>query len=457
MNNSNSSKFISAIYRPVDIAGLVYVRIVFGLIMLWEVWRYFEHNRVYRYWIEPEYHFPYPGFEWLSPLPGDGMNYLFVGLGLMSVLIILGLFYRVAAALFSIGFIYMFLLEQGRYLNHFYLVCLLSFLVIFLPANRAFSLDSRFGWTRRSDTCPAWTIWLLRFQMGVVYFFGGIAKINSDWLAGEPLRDWLGGRADKPVVGEYLTSEFVVITLSWGGMLYDLLIPFLLLWRPTRIPAFLVTLFFHLSNAFLWNIGIFPWFSIAMSAVFFAPSWPRKLFFLPKVGIPPALPLPRHALLATVLLSAFCLSQVTIPLRHWVYHGAVVWTEQGHRFSWRMKLRSRDGLTNFHLIEKDTGRIHSIDPYEYLEPWQVEETDTNPDMMLRFARILKDDFKEKHGKEVSVHAHSVISVNGRPDQTYFSAELDLTEITAWDLRHRWMYPFSKNREPAPESNSLVLD
>ncbi|MDA2923355.1 HTTM domain-containing protein, partial [Acidobacteria bacterium AH-259-L09] len=191
---------------PVDIASLVYFRIAFGAIMLWEVWRYFSHNWISPVWMAPTFRFTYWGFDWIKPWPGDGLYLHFYALGLLSLLIILGLFYRFSTTLFFLGFTYCFLLEKTRYLNHFYLVCLISFLLIFVPAHRAFSLDALRRPSRRSDTAPAWALWLLRAQIGIVYFYGGVAKLNSDWLAGEPLRHWLATRTDFPLIGRYFTQ-----------------------------------------------------------------------------------------------------------------------------------------------------------------------------------------------------------------------------------------------------------
>ena len=41
-------------------------------------------------------------------------------MGVMALFITLGILYRVSAAVFFVTFTYMFLLEQARYLNHFY-------------------------------------------------------------------------------------------------------------------------------------------------------------------------------------------------------------------------------------------------------------------------------------------------------------------------------------------------
>jgi vitamin K-dependent gamma-carboxylase len=95
-----------ALFAPVDIAALVYFRIAFGLVMFWEVWRYFDHGWIGRYWIEPVMHFTYYGFDWVRPWPGNGMYLHFVGLGLLAIGITLGCWYRVCTVLFFAGFTY---------------------------------------------------------------------------------------------------------------------------------------------------------------------------------------------------------------------------------------------------------------------------------------------------------------------------------------------------------------
>ena len=270
--------------EPVDIASLALARVFFGLLMLWMVIRYFGKGWIHKYWIEPEFHFGYFGFGWVAPWPGDGMYWHFLALGVLAVLIVLGLLYRLAAALFFVGFTYVFLLEQARYLNHAYLVCLVSFLMAVAPAHRAGSLDVKLGLCRRSDTVPAWCLWLVRFQIGAVYFFGGVAKINADWLAGEPLRAWLSRRMDYPLIGFLFGEEAVVMGMAWGGMLFDLLFDLLivpcLMWGRTRFAGFAGVLFFNFANAVVFHIGVFPWLAIALSTVFFEPGWPRRFLVL---------------------------------------------------------------------------------------------------------------------------------------------------------------------------------
>ena len=122
------------LFAAADVAPLVLFRIAFGTIALWEMRRYFDRGWITRYYVDPPTHFTYYGFEWVWPWPGQWMYIHFAILGLLAACIAVGACYRVATALFCLGFSYVFLLEQARYLNHLYLVCLLSFLLCVVAA-----------------------------------------------------------------------------------------------------------------------------------------------------------------------------------------------------------------------------------------------------------------------------------------------------------------------------------
>lgn len=203
--------------RPVDIAGLVVFRVALGLLMTWEYVRYVQHDWIRHYYILPNFHFTYPGFEWVKPWGAEGMLIHFAALGVLGLTLAAGFCYRLSAALFCLGFTYIALLDKSFYLNHFYLISLITGLMIFVPAHCAVSLDARWRPSGASQQVPAWTVWLLRFQIGIPYFFGGIAKLNSDWLAGEPMRMWLKPHAHFPLIGPYVTEEWMVYALSYGG------------------------------------------------------------------------------------------------------------------------------------------------------------------------------------------------------------------------------------------------
>ncbi|MDA0735445.1 MAG: HTTM domain-containing protein [Chloroflexi bacterium] len=264
-------------FQPVDASSLVYFRIAFGSIMLWETWRFVRNDWVGYFFSGKEFYFTYWPFDFLHPWPQEWMYVHLVLMGIFASFIILGFCYRISATAFFLMITYLFLLEQARYLNHLYLVCLLSFLMIFLPANRYFSLDVLLRPSIKSITVPAWSLWLLRFQIAVPMFFGGIAKLNSDWLHGEPLRAWLSVRTDFPLLGQFFANETVVWVMVYGSLLVDLLFIFYMLNRRTRVFGLIVVLAFHFMNARLFDIGIFPWFMIAATLVFFAPDWPVRV------------------------------------------------------------------------------------------------------------------------------------------------------------------------------------
>ena len=308
--------------------------------------------------------------------------------------------------------------------------------MVFIPAHRRFSLDVRWRLTPGSEAAPAWTFWLLRAQIGLVYFFGGVAKLNTDWLQGEPLRGWLGARARMPLLGPLLGQEWMVWVFAYGGLFFDLLVTPALLWRKTRGWALGLSVLFHLTNSFLFNIGIFPWFMLFASTLFLDPDWPhrwlrrlsgRKSDTSSSPIRAAALQVPSSAIqrAAAMLLGAYLLLQMLIPLRHFLYPGNVSWTEEGHRFSWRMKLRSKDSEVKFFVTEKTSGRTEIVDPAGDLNRSQQDEMSSRPDMILQYAHHLAAKARLGGATDVEVRAVVKTSLNGRAAQLLIDPSVDL--------------------------------
>ena len=457
------SRLGAALFQPVDIAFLVSFRFVFGAIMLWEVYRYFSTGWIRRYYIDPSFYFGYFGFEWVKPWPGNGMYVHFAVLGVAAACIMLGLLYRFAVPLFFLGFTYVFLLDQTRYLNHFYLVCLIAFVMIFLPANRAVSVDAAIWPTLRTQVVPAWTLWLLRFQVGIAYFFGGIAKLNSDWMiGGEPMRTWLRPLMTMPGIGPIFQKEWVVYSFVYGGVLVDLLVVPLLLWRRTRLIAFCAAVVFNLINAAIFNIGIFPWFMLGATLIFFPPDLMRRFaraFLTPGAALrsedgekPAIRPLPAHEQTHTLLgknqkiilglLAAYALLHVLLPLRHYLYPGNVSWTEEGHNFAWHMKLRTKRGEALFTITHPPTGQTWVVDPKQHLEPRQAMKMANKPDMILLFAHHLAEQKRREGYDNVEVRAQVTSSLNGRKPQVLIDPNVDLAKESRSMLPASWIVPLT---------------
>ncbi len=437
----------SRLFAPTAIAPLVYFRIAFGLIMVWEVWRYFNYGWVHRYYIVPAYHFTYPGFGWVQPWPGEGMVIHFLGLAVLGLMIAAGLFYRLSAALFFLGFTYVFLLDQTQYLNHFYLVSLLSLLLIFVPANRYLAIDSRVRRNIRSSTVPAWTVWLLRFQVGVPYFFGGIAKINPDWLRGSPMFFWLADRADFPVIGQWFSERWMAYIFSYGGLFFDLLVVPLLLWRRTRTPALIVMTLFHLTNYRLFNIGIFPWMMMAVTWILFAPDWLTRtrlwrLGSVSAVDDPAPTVSHRWQRLISMMLVGYVAFQVLFPLRHFLYPSYVSWSEEGHNYAWHMKLRGKAGDITFYAVDHATRAREAIDLHDYLNDRQIDKMATRPDMILQFAHDVYADLAVDGRTNFGIYVDSRAALNDHVWQLFIDPAVNLARQPR-DIWHKsWIIPFT---------------
>src|SRR5690606_29347004 len=149
----------------------------------------------------PKFFFSYYGFEWVKPL-GSATYLLFIICGIAALFFALGLFYRLSAVLLFLSFTYIELMDKTNYLNHYYFVSLVAFLMIWLPAHVNFSIDAIRKPGFKARYVPLWTIGSIRLMMGIVYVFAGLAKLNSDWLLNAmPLKLWLLGNNDMPIVG----------------------------------------------------------------------------------------------------------------------------------------------------------------------------------------------------------------------------------------------------------------
>jgi hypothetical protein len=441
------------LFAPVDGASLAVFRIAFGLVVAWESFRYFSKGWISPNWIEPSFYFTFWGFDWVQPWPGDGMYWHWRAIGVLGLLVAFGLFYRLSCALLFLSMTYLFLLDKSWYLNHIYLVCLIAFIMVFVPAHRTWSLDAVLRKRVPSALVPTWALWLVRAQIAVVYFGGGIAKLNGDWLRGEPLRQWLAERDDFFFLGRFFNEEWFVYLFAYGGLLLDLFIVPFLLWRRTRLLAFAAVAFFHLTNSQLFNIGIFPWLALGATTIFFAPDWPRR--GLLRIGsalgrhrvhrpglAPSSAPSPRRRNLVLGLVGLYLLVQVFVPLRHWIYPGNVHWTEEGHRFAWRMKLRDKEPVElELVAVQPSTGRREPIFPEEYLTENQYDEMSTRPDMIRQFADHVADRFQEQGRPRPEIYVRALIQLNDRPPQLMIDPNRNLAEIPDRPFTHAdWILP-----------------
>ena len=439
-------KLINKLKEPVDVASLALFRIVFGCIMLFSQVRFLANGWVYLFYIKPKFFFKYYGFYWVHTLPGNWMYLPWIGMVVALVLIILGKYYRPAIIAFFLLFSYAELLDLTNYLNHYYLITLLSFIMIFLPMNAGFSLDS-YRW-KQPATVPRWTLTVLRLQVGLVYFFAGLSKIKYDWLMrAEPLKIWLGACQNIPVVGKLLAMPFTAYVFSWAGMLFDLTAVFFLLNKKTRPYEYAVIVVFHVLTLWLFYIGIFPLVMLGVAMVFFSPAFHRKIlekcfFWLNKKSSShvPVFSYNRYQKVLACFFSLYFLWQFVMPLRYLFYPGNVLWTEQGFRYAWNVMLMEKDGYIEFYVEDKVTHERYIEYPKKYLTPLQERMMNTQPDMILQYARFLADTYSYKLQHPVAVYADDYVSLNQRPGQTYIGPKVDLSKEKDSFAPKKWILP-----------------
>lgn len=428
--------------------------------MLFAVIRFWSYGWIDSLYIQPRYYFPYLGLEWIKPLGNPGMYILFAIIGLAALLVALGLFYRVAIIVFCLAFSYVELIDKTPYLNHYYFICLVSFLLIFLPAHRFFSLDVKLGIAKPLTYVPAWIVWVPKLQLGLVYFFAGISKINAEWLLeAQPLRIWLPARADMPLLGPLFAQEWLAYVFSWVGMLFDVAIPFLLVSNKWRLPAYALVIIFHVLTWLLFNIGMFPFVMIGSTLIFFSEGFHLRIIgFLQRLltgtrtlTVPVFTDQRKRVALRYMLIGYFII-QALVPMRYLLYPGNICWTEEGFRFSWRVMFMEKAGHCTFYVCDQNRSQAIEINNRDYLTPFQEKMMSTQPDMILQFAHYLRNQYLNKtinvngqvfYFRDPKVYVDAFVALNGRPSTRYIDPEVDLAQQEQSWKHKTWILPFNE--------------
>ncbi|HET7541584.1 MAG TPA: HTTM domain-containing protein [Polyangiaceae bacterium] len=436
-------RLTEALNRPVDAASVAAFRMAFGAMLLISTLRFFAHGWVREFYGAPTHFFSYWGFAWVRPLSLPGMYLLYAVIAAAAACVMLGVASRAAAAVGALSFGYAHFCDKSNYLNHYYLITLLLALLAFLPVDREFSLRVFRRPGERKGQVRAWVLYLLRFQIGVVYVFGGLAKLNADWLLrAEPLRIWLSANAELPVIGRILNEPWAAFVFSWCGALFDLSIVPLLSLRATRAPAYALVLVFHVLTAQLFHIGMFPWIMIVNATIFWSPDWPRRLFAR-VLGQPGVLVEGVAGASLTLKMgwvaAIYMATQVLLPLRSALYPGNTRWSEEGFRFAWKVMLIEKAGSLEFE-VEEHTGRRYSVSPRQYLTPFQARMASTQPDMILQLAHWIAHDCAARGAGPVRVYADSEVSFNGRRRQRMIDPGRDLATVSDGLAAKPWILP-----------------
>jgi hypothetical protein len=447
----NSIKWLHSLSEPVSIGSLAFFRVLFGAMMVASLLRFWLKGWIATNYLETQFAFKFYGFEWVSIPPAPYLYLLFAITGLAALLIMLGAFYRVASIIFFLGFTYLELLDKSYYLNHYYFVSVVAFILCWLPAHRAYALDACWWPSIRQSTTPRWMLGTLRLQLGIVYVYAGLAKINPDWLlAAQPLRLWLPPHTSLPLIGPLMDDLWLAYGFSWFGCVYDLTIPFWLMWSRSRPLAYLAVLVFHLMTALLFPIGMFPYIMIGATLIFFPTTWHDGVMkrlvglFANSSPLPNIQPMTHSQWAMRGLIALFVLHfsiQFIWPFRYLAYPGPLFWREEGYRFSWRVMLIEKAGYATFYVVDKTTGKRITVVPSSFLNPHQEKQMSTQPDMILEFAHFLRDHYRQQGLQDPAVYAEVFVTLNGKGSRLMINPTNDLAAIRASWGPQSFILPF----------------
>ncbi len=417
------------LFQATDNSPLIIFRIIFGFLVLCESWGAIATGWVRRVLIEPQFTFHFIGLDFLQPLPGKGMYVYFVLMGICGIGIMLGYFYRLSSILFAVFWAGVYLMQKSAYNNHYYLLWLLAIIMATLPAHKDLSIDSKKGRVSKSQWMPNWVWFLIVGQLLLVYTFAAIAKLYPDWLDGSVAKNLMSNKYNLPIIGDLLQQSWAHQIITWFGILFDLLIIPALLWKPTRKIAFGLALFFHLYNSIILQIGIFPYLALGFTVFFFPRDNIRKWFYpkQEKVQNTIASQYADSSLIKTFVFT-WLLIQLMLPLRHWFIDGNVLYTEEGHRLSWRMMLRSKSGYNRFFIQKEGETKKQLISLEEYLTPKQIRSMTGKPDIIWQFAQQLKS-LHAKKGQNIKVFVKNKTTVNNKTTFQLIDPTLDLTSVS----------------------------
>ena len=449
---SYSSQLSQWFYAETSIAPLVIFRIIFGLMMMASAVRFWAKGWIDTLFIQPANFFHYYGFEWVKPMDEMGMYTVFVLLIISSLFIALGLFYRWATIIYFMLFTYVELIDITNYLNHYYFISLVALLMCFLPAHRSLSVDV---WRRPSisvDKVPNWTIASVKFQVGLVYFFAGIAKLNYDWLFDAmPMSMWLQAKTHWPIIGALFSEKWIAYSFSWMACVFDLTVVFFLLSKRCRPLAYFVLVVFHVVTGFMFPIGMFPWIMILATLIFFSADFHQKIivFIQSRLKLKEREAIEYNSLflhgfkkkVLTGFLLTYMFFQMVFPFRYLLYPGNLFWTEQGYRFSWRVMLMEKAGTAFFYVTDPKTGKRGEVNNSQFLTATQEKMMATQPDLILQYAHIIKQEVESRGLEDPIINAEVYVTLNGSRSKLFIDSKINLAELED-SLKHKdWILDF----------------
>lgn len=415
-------RLFKAITMEIDGKYLAIFRMMMGLVLLKESYRIYKS--IFPFYLEPDLQIKWPFLEWL-PLFPEKVLYSAAGLiGICGFFILIGLFSRLASAIAVVAYGYFLFLDCSYYNNHYYLIFLILIIFSVCSQDQKWSVSEKLFHFR--GKVPAWNIGLLRFQIAIVYLFGGFAKLNKDWLSGNTMKASIEAGAYKNIIEAFPGyDDIVVLVLTHGGWLFDIIVPVLLLLKATRWWIIPVIVVFHVLNIFSLNIGVFPYMMLGSTVLFFgegiAEQYRRSDLATERV------PLNRYVLSFVIVYMLF---QLLFPMRHFLLNGDYNITGEGYNFSWKMKGNAVE-LKQYDFFLIDISKNDTLKIETNLHQKQFNRLYLSPSSNIYIAHYFKNKFVRDalyQESDLAANVHVKVIINGGDSRYLIDNQFDILKM-----------------------------
>jgi vitamin K-dependent gamma-carboxylase len=436
---ANWEKFKRWLVEPIDGHVLGLFRIIFGLFMAYEAFVYYRMGLIRDGLLAPQILFKYDGLGWIQTLPEPAMVAVLALMGISGLLIASGLLFRWACWGFVLSLSFFLFQDKSYFNNHIYMFILVGVLLSFTDADRFLSLRSRVY-----TAVPRWQQFILGAQVMIVYFYGGLTKLKFDWwFHQEPVRSMVAQFPATHWLAPLFKTDFTIYTLSFGGLLLDILAPLLLWYKPVRRYALAPFFLFHLANSRIFNdIGIFPFVMLTSLILYFETrevpllrNWVNRT---PDNGkknkkktvtaeVKPSIPV--TTAFTGYMLAGYFIFQLVFPFRGYFLPNPMDWTSIARNFSWRMKVDTRPiEEMAFSVVDPRTGQVSQVDIRSFVNDMQVINLAADARSVAAFARRIREEVAGQGIPNAIVKARIRVRYNGRPAQFFVDPEVDLASV-----------------------------
>ena len=447
--NRMRKKIENVLFSYTDGVGLELFRRLFALILFYQSYSFYSVKYLEAGILAPSYLFCFQPFTFLNNTPEGLIRVFFAFMVFAPIGMLFRKTFRISTLIYLFVFSFFVLLEQSYFNNHFYLILLLCGIWLFYkPVGSGLNLK-----------VAGWMPVLFQFMIVLVYFYGGLAKLNADWLfRQEPVRTMLAINAKNMLIKGAHQNELIIAYYTYGGAIFDLVIGFLLLYRRTLWLGVVLNILFHLNNTFVFNmgeggdIGIFPMFMIASNILFIPPAILKN--WLGKLGIgakplPPGKKVPELPAIPQrriqIALIVFLTFQVLLPFRYLLIGKDVDWTGQAQFFSWRMKMHTKNVDAKFFYKATESDSLRPYPLGRIINTMQISYMGQHANMVWQFVQFMKKDLRKKEGiTDPIIEARIRVAFNGRDFQNFVKPGTNMAkaEFSVWK-RPDWIEPLNQ--------------